>query len=255
MYDTLSADYDRFVDWPARLALELPLLEKELAAAGAQAVLDAACGTGRHAIELARRGFKLSAADFSAGMIAQARANAADAGAGVRFEQAGFGGLESVFGTSAFDAILCLGNSLPHAQNPSGLTSALKDFSACLKQGGLLILQNRNFDRLLAERRRWIDPQSACEAGREWLFIRFYDFEADGSISFHILTLSREDGGKWGQTASSTRLWPLPEADLADALAGAGFGKFRRYGSAGGEPFERDASPDLILTARKKEIA
>jgi glycine/sarcosine N-methyltransferase len=251
MYDSLSSDYDRFVDWPARLAVELPLLEWQLASVGAHCVLDAACGTGRHAIELARRGFVPAAADPSAGMIARARAGAAAAKAAVRFEQAGFGELASAFGTESFDALLCLGNSLPHVQDSSELDAALDDFSACLKPGGLLILQNRNFDRILSGQDRWIEPQGRSEGGREWLFVRFYDFESDGSITFHILTLTREGGG-WSQKASSTRLWPLLEENLAESLKGAGFEILRCFGSAAGEPFDRNGSPDLILVARKK---
>ena len=48
MYDTFSTDYDRFVNWPSRLAAELPFIESQLEAAGARRVLDAACGTGQH---------------------------------------------------------------------------------------------------------------------------------------------------------------------------------------------------------------
>jgi glycine/sarcosine N-methyltransferase len=250
VYDTLSSDYDRFVNWSVRLAAELPFLEKELAAAGARTVLDAACGTGRHAIELAQREFTVSAADPSAGMIAQAKANASAAKAGVRFEQASFGGMHHAFGEAAFDALLCLGNSLPHVSDADGLTSALVDFSDCLKPGGLLVLQNRNFDRVLAARERWIDPQSSAEGGREWLFVRFYDFESDGAIAFHIITLRRETGGHWSQSVSSTRLWPLIESDLTGALAAAGFQKIERYGSMRGVPFEKRTSPDLILVAK-----
>jgi glycine/sarcosine N-methyltransferase len=251
MYDALSSDYDRFVNWPARLEAELPFLEKALAAAGARTILDAACGTGRHAIELARRGFAVSAADCSAGMIAQARANTAAAGVEVRFEQSGFGGMQQTFRTESFDTLLCLGNSLPHAENPSGISAALGDFAACLKRGGLLILQNRNFDRILAARERWIAPQNSAEDGREWLFVRFYDFEADGSITFHILTLRREPGGGWDQSVASTRLWPLPEAELAAALTAAGFGEIKRFGSLRGEAFDPASSPDLVWTARR----
>jgi hypothetical protein len=32
MYDDFSADYDRFVDWPARLAAELPFIERVIPA-------------------------------------------------------------------------------------------------------------------------------------------------------------------------------------------------------------------------------
>ena len=251
MYDSLSADYDRFVNWPARLAAEMPFLEQRLAAAGARSVLDAACGTGQHAIELARRGMTVSAADPSAGMIARARANASASGAAVRFEQAGFGGMSGAFGKASFDAVLCLGNSLAHVADGAALAAAVADFAACLAEGGLLILQNRNYDKVLAARERWLDPQSSAEGGREWLFVRFYDFEPDGSITFHILTLSRGKEGDWKQAVSSMRLWPLREAVLTGALRDAGFDTFEPFGSAHGEPFDTQASPDLVIVARK----
>jgi glycine/sarcosine N-methyltransferase len=127
----------------------------------------------------------------------------------------------------------------------------VEDFAACLQEGGLLILQNRNFDRVLAARERWIGPQSHSENGREWLFVRFYDFMDDGSISFNILTLFREGTGGWTQTASSTRLWPLKQADLTNAVAGAGFKILEPCGSARGEPFDPATSPDLVIVARK----
>jgi len=197
MYDGFSADYDRFVDWPGRLAAELPFVERELRAAEAHRVLDAACGTGMHAIALAQRGFRLTGADLSAGMIERARANAAAAGVGVRFEVAGFGHLARVFdghtprseGTvgerspgagAAFDALLCLGNSLPHVLTPEALEETLADFAACLRPGGLLLIQNRNFDAVLARGQRWMEPQSHREGESEWLFLRFYDFEPGG---------------------------------------------------------------------------
>ncbi len=247
MYDSLSIDYDRFVNWPARLAAEMPFLQQRLAAAGARRILDAACGTGQHAIALARLGMTLSAADPSAGMIARARANASASGANVRFEQAGFGGMSGVFGKAAFDAVLCLGNSLAHVEGGAGLADALADFAACLAEDGLLILQNRNYDRVLAARERWIEPQSSAEGGREWLFVRFYDFETDGSITFHILTLARGEEGNWKQTVSSTRLWPLRTEVLTEALRRAGFEFLEPCGSARGEPFDRLTSPDLVI--------
>ena len=63
MYDSFSSDYDRFVNWPSRLEAELPFIQAQLDAAGARRVLDAACGTGRHAIALAERGYATAGAD------------------------------------------------------------------------------------------------------------------------------------------------------------------------------------------------
>ena len=71
MYDTFSSDYDRFVNWNARLAAELPWIEQQLQTVRRRSqaparVLDAACGTGMHPIALAQRGFAAAGADLSA---------------------------------------------------------------------------------------------------------------------------------------------------------------------------------------------
>ena len=178
MYDDFSADYDRFMNWPARLAAEMPFIEGQLQAIGARRVLDVACGTGMHAVALAQRGYSVAGADFSTGMVERARANAATAapvlsaveGGEVRFEVAGFGELALAFGSSTpgaassgrhsptgFDGLLCLGNSLPHLLTPADLRTAMEDFAACLRPGGLLLIQNRNFDAVLARRGRWME--------------------------------------------------------------------------------------------------
>ena len=39
LYDALGEDYDRFVDWEARLAHELPFFERLFQAAGVRRVL------------------------------------------------------------------------------------------------------------------------------------------------------------------------------------------------------------------------
>lgn len=250
MYDGFSSDYDRFVDWPVRLAAELPFIERELRAVGARRVLDAACGTGIHAISLAQRGYAVVGTDLSAGMVEQAQANAATAGVGARFEVAGFGELGARAGTG-FDAVLCLGNSLPHLLTPDELAAGLADFRACLRPRGLLLIQNRNFDAILAHRQRWMAPQARREDGdKEWVFLRFYDFEPDGRLTFNLVMLRREGVGAWHQQVASTRLWPLRRDELAAALAVAGFGEAGWWGDMEGAIFDADRSPNLVVTAR-----
>ena len=250
MYDDFSADYDRFVDWPARLAAELPFIERELQAVGACRVLDAACGTGMHTIALARRGYEAVGADLSVGMVARARANADAADIDVRFETAGFGELARTFVPGNFDALLCLGNSLPHLLTPESLAAALADFAACLRPGGLLLIQNRNFDAVLARSERWMEPQAYREGKAEWLFLRFYDFQPDGTLTFNLAMLRREGADDWSQQVSSTRLYPLRQAELIAALAETGFDHVACYGDMTGAPFGSTHSPNLIVTAR-----
>ena len=252
MYDEFSSDYDRFVNWAGRLAVELPFLERQLHGVGAKRVLDAACGTGQHAIALARRGFEAVGADLSAGMIDRARANAKAEGVPGGFVVAGFGELLAKVG-GGFDALLCLGNSLSHLLTPFDLAAALADFAACLRPGGLLLIQNRNFDRVLARQERWTEPQSHREGDREWLFLRFYDFRPDGLLDFHVVTLHRQGQEAWTQRIASSPLWPQREAELTAALAEAGLIGVTLYGDLAGAPFQPESSPNLVITARRKE--
>ncbi len=252
LYDSLSANYDRFVDWPARLSHELPFLIAQLERASARRVLDVSCGTGQHVLALARRGYAVTGADISAGMVAQAQENAAEAGLDVRFVIAGFGELTAKLG-GGFDALLCLGNSLPHAETPEALRLALADFAAVLRPGGLLVIQNRNFDAVMARRSRWMPPQPHHEDGQEWLFVRFYDFNPDGTLTFHVLTLWRTGGSEWTQHTESTRLRPLLRDELAPAVETAGFEDVMCCGSMDGAPFDPDNSSDLIVLARRSD--
>lgn len=250
MYEDFSVDYDRFMDWPARLAAELPFIEHQLAAVGARRVLDTACGTGQHAIALAQAGYQVTGADLSPGMVTQARANAAAAEVDVRFQVAGFGHLATRV-EGDFDALLCLGNSLPHVLTPDALARTLADFAASLRSGGLLLIQNRNFDAVLAERQRWMEPQSHREGETEWLFLRFYDFEPDGKLTFNLATLRRSEGAEWEQRVTSTRLWPLRQAELTAAVAAAGFEQITFWGDLQGGAFDPAQSPNLVVTARQ----
>jgi len=257
MYDAFSSDYDRFVNWPERLRMELPFILELLAPLGGQArVLDAACGTGMHALALAQQGYRVVGTDLSSGMIERARANAVEAGGQVEFVVACFGELAPVLRSEVlldppFDAVLCLGNSLPHLLSPEDLEAALLDFSACLRPGGQLLIQSRNFDAVMAQHLRWMEPQSYLEGQSEWIFVRFYDFEAQGLITFNIITLHREGRGDWAQNLVTTQLRPLLHAELTGALAQAGFQGLTSHGNMAGAAFDPVTSGNLVLTGRK----
>jgi glycine/sarcosine N-methyltransferase len=250
MYDSLCSDYDRFVNWQNRLSFELPFIIKQLKQINAKSVLDAATGTGMHAIALAQLGYKATGADISTGMVQKARTNAISAGVQVQFELAGFGNLADAFGKHSFDIVLCLGNSLPHLLSRPELDTALLDFAACLKPGGLLLIQNRNFDAVLVHHERWMDPQSYSEAGAEWIFQRFYDFDPDGLLTFNMVTLKRENQGNWSQQVITSRLRPLLKDELVSALSAVGFESTISYGNMNGDPFDPESSGNLVVLSQ-----
>jgi glycine/sarcosine N-methyltransferase len=246
LYDALAADYDRFVNWKGRLTHELPFLDRLFAGRGIERVLDAACGTGHHAIALAQRGYKVIGADLSAAMVERARKNAAAAGLDIRFTVTGLGEFAAL--GEAFDAVLCLGNSLPHLLTAAALDKALADFVAVLRPGGLLVIQNRNFDRVWAGRERFMPPQSHRDGEGDWLFVRFYDFHQE-TVTFHMIRLRRAEEG-WTQDVESTELRPIFRDDLAAALVAASFGNVAFYGGYDGSAFDPAQSGDLIVVAR-----
>jgi len=255
MYDQFSKDYDRFVNWEARLSSEIPFLSDQLNALQAGSgrsvtVLDAACGTGRHVIALSDLGFECAGADFSKSMVEKARSNGNEAGHEIVFKQAGFGALSDVFGEESFDGVICLGNSLPHVLDESGLAAALGDFRRVMPLGGKLILQNRNFDQVLAEQSRFMTPQTYREGSRTWVFARFYDFDPDGRLTFNIQILSSLNGEDFSQQVISTRLWPMKRALLLSFLRAAGFGKFELFGNLEGDDYDERQSGNLVIVAR-----
>jgi ubiquinone/menaquinone biosynthesis C-methylase UbiE len=247
MYDSFSSDYDRFVNWQNRLSLELPFIIEQLQQVNARSVLDAATGTGMHAIALAQLGYQASGTDISSGMIQKARANANSADTQVQFEVAGFSALANKFGAHAFDALLCLGNSLPHLLSRSELDAALLDFALCLKPGGLLLIQNRNFDAVMNHHYRWMEPQSHSEANTERIFQRFYDFDPDGLLTFNMVTLKREGQGHWSQNVVSSRLRPLLQDELVSAISQARFESITSFGNLNGDAFDPESSGNLVI--------
>ena len=222
-YDALGADYDRFCDWSERLAFELPFLRRQLEAAGARQVLDLACGTGQHAIALSRAGFEVVGADPSEGLLRLAEENAATAGAEVRFHALGFGQISARM-PQQFQAITCLGNSLPHALGQVQLRAALADMATALKPGGRLVLQLRNFLPVLLNKRRFMHPEAHKRGDEEWLFYRFYDLdEAPERLRFNMLRLYKRGDAPWTSQIDSIMLSPWGEDNLTETLAAQGF--------------------------------
>ncbi len=89
-YEELFANYAKTYDTETftRGTLgEVDFLEKELNYDKTKSILDIGCGTGRHAIELARRGYSITGIDLSAAQLKRAGEKAKEAGVQIRFMQ------------------------------------------------------------------------------------------------------------------------------------------------------------------------
>lgn len=256
MYSHLAPIYNYFVDFKARLAFEMPFILKTLESLGKDPgqtrVLDTACGTGQHAIAISQAGYDVSGSDLFPEMVSIAKINADLALQKISFKALGLGYNQAGFSDEPpFDAALCLGNSLPHVESQSALQEALADFYALLNPGGLLLLQMRNFDLIVEEKRRWMSPQAHQSKDEEYIFFRFYDFLEDGKIDFNMLTLKKNNDQPWQTTMTSTKLFPILSTNLKTTLLELGFKSVDLFGSLDGREYQPLISDDLIVIARK----
>jgi SAM-dependent methyltransferase len=109
-------------------------------------ILDAGCGTGRYAVELTKRGFRICGVDRSADLIAVARRREIGTADRLRFVIADL--LEAKF-AHAFDAVLCRGvlNDFVEDDNRE---SMFRRFGFWLRPGGILILDVREWNGTVA---------------------------------------------------------------------------------------------------------
>lgn len=253
-YDALAPLFDLMTDWEARLAAEGPFLRRMLEGCGVARVLDAACGSGGHALALARWGYAATGADASPVMVALAERKAAAAGLAVPFFVTDLARLPDAFaGAPPFEAVLCLGNSLPHLLTQDELVTALRGMAGILRPGGLLITQNLNYDLRWRTRPRSLALQSGVMDGCEHLVWRFADYDETASrIAFHIAVFRRGESG-WNVQTHTTPQRPLFQADLLAGLAAAGFGEAQSFGKMEwpAPAFEPETSPDLVVVARR----
>ena len=87
-YEELFTDYARTYDQEAftqGTLQEVGFIEKEIRKNKRVRILDVGCGTGRHAIELARRGYDVTGLDLSPSQLKRAEEKAGAAGVRVKF--------------------------------------------------------------------------------------------------------------------------------------------------------------------------
>jgi 2-polyprenyl-3-methyl-5-hydroxy-6-metoxy-1,4-benzoquinol methylase len=88
-YEALFANFGKTYDkevFTQGTVGEVDFVERELGNDRSKRLLDIACGTGRHAIELARRGYSVVGFDLSEGQLRTAREKAAAAGVAVKYQ-------------------------------------------------------------------------------------------------------------------------------------------------------------------------
>jgi 2-polyprenyl-3-methyl-5-hydroxy-6-metoxy-1,4-benzoquinol methylase len=121
---------------------EVDFIEKEMRFDKSLKILDVGCGTGRHAIELARRGYNVVGVDLSESQLAKARSNAQQRSVNVHFLRAD---ARTLTFHKEFDVVtmICEGG-FPLMETDEMNFSILKSAERALKENGMLLFTTLN---------------------------------------------------------------------------------------------------------------
>lgn len=121
---------------------EADFIEKEIQFDKTTTILDIACGTGRHSIELSKRGYTVTGIDLSESQLARAREKAADAGVKVRWIRQDARRLDF---QDEFDlALMLCEGAFPLMETDEANFEILTGAARALKPRGKLILTTLN---------------------------------------------------------------------------------------------------------------
>lgn len=124
----VALDFWRLAMTPEITATEVQFLERGLAIQPGARLLDVPCGNGRHAIELAKRGCRVTGIDLASEFIEEARRAPVDAEWIV-------GDMCDLPWSNTFDSAYCMGNSFCYLDR-AGASQFLAAIARSLKTGG-----------------------------------------------------------------------------------------------------------------------
>ena len=243
-FSGLVVDFWKVALPPEVTRLETDFLMDRLALAPGDRVLDAPCGHGRLAIELARRGCAVTGVDISSEFLAEAESAAAAAGPDVAARLSWReSDMRDLPWRGHFQAAFCMGGSFGYFGD-EGDAAYLAAAAASLAPGGRFALDgSRVVETILPN---FVERREFEKDGLRFESENRYDPER-GRIE-NRYTITR--GAQSETRTASHRLYTVFE--LLRMLRAAGLEPQSLSGSLDGAPF-RMGSPQLFVVARKAE--
>ncbi|HEU0053944.1 MAG TPA: methyltransferase domain-containing protein [Longimicrobium sp.] len=240
-FDDVFVDIYRDFLTPERTAREIDGLREMVPLEPGAAVLDLACGWGRHSIALARAGFRVTGMDLSPTLLARARKRARAAAVAAEFVR---GDMREVPWTESFDAVLSLYSSLGYFLSDDEDLRVLRGARQALKPGGVFVLETMHRDHIVGgyASRDWWETDGGATVWVE------REFDAVEGVSREWTRWSK--GGKSGEKYHELRIRTATEWDRL--LRAAGLVPVDWYGDWELAPFVH-SSEDLIVVCRRDD--
>lgn len=219
---------------------EVGFLERRLGLEPGARILDLACGQGRHAIELAARGFRVTGVDISQPSLEVARRRAEERGLTVEFERLDMRDLDA---DSQFAAVCNFSSSFGYLPREEDDLAVLMRVARALEPGGHLLIETINAQWL--ERNFRPRARRKLRTGTVLTEERRYD-RATGRSSA-TWSVVRKDGSR-SELRHSMRVYTCPE--LCGMFGRVGLTVDGLWGGVDGSSPGVDR-PRLVLRGRK----
>jgi SAM-dependent methyltransferase len=228
---------------PERTAAEVEgivrLLE-ELGVPAGGAVLDLACGHGRHAIPLAQRGYRVTGQDLSAVFLRRAEADARAAGVDVRWIRAD---MRVVPFDAEFDAAINIFTAFGYFDAEDEDLEVLRQVRRALQPGGVFLLETLHRDALV----RGFQPHGITRHEDGLLVLEERAFDPLSGRSRTRVTMIHPDGTR-REHEYRTRVYSATE--LARLCASAGLEVVGHHGGLDGGALT-PTTRRLVLVCRR----
>lgn len=188
--------------------------------------MDVALGDGVDTIYLLQQGFDVSANEVDSAFHVKAIENANKQGFTIHPTNLDWRELNRAYQPESFDAVICLGNSLTCLFGRENYLEALRQFRRVLKRGGALLIDERNFQRILDNREDVIAGR--LHSSGKYLYtgtgkVRA-TFESITDEEIIIKYMRNEDG-----KVAYYRVYPFKRGELLGILQGAGFSQIEQF--------------------------
>jgi SAM-dependent methyltransferase len=218
---------------------EADFLQKQLQLQPGAKVLDVPCGNGRLSLELAKRGFQLTALDLATEFITEAKTTAQQTGVKVDWHQRD---MRNLPWTNEFAGAFCFGNSFGYLDDQDN-ADFLSSVARTLQPGARFVLDYGAAAECLLP---VLQAHRSLECGGITLESETRYDHAQGRI-FTDYTFIRD--GKRDTRPASQRVYTYRE--LAGLLSNAGLEIVTAYGSLTEEPFKLGAQRLFIVASKR----
>lgn len=206
-------------------------------------VFDVACGSGGYSAELYKRGLKVHACDLDYEMVRSAMKRFRESHMEITAKKVDMTELSKKYG-SQFDGVFCIGNSIAHLHDLEQIKRALTEMKSILVEGGSIILQTINFDRVKKYNIKEL-PEIVASNG-DLRFTRHYSYLENGKIAFDtVLNVQGYETMK-----NRVELYPLYKEELLKSLTDLGYKDINIYGDFNRSDFQEDSY--LMVASAKK---